>query len=94
MCIRGLTMKVHVDDCVKTKKWYEVYLNGEKVKAVYADDENGIILVLDEETLELIEESVSNGTEDVVDHDLHEKLWRVYYKALRGNVVIKEVKVD
>ncbi len=88
-------MKIHIDDAIKSGKRYRVQLNGEEVQAIYADDQNGIVLVYDYETMELVKESVTDGTGLIVgkrEKELAEKLEGLYYKALKGDVVIEEIK--
>lgn len=88
-------MKIHVDDVGSYR--YRVYLDGKEVVATYADDENGIVLVYDEETMELVKESVTDGTGFIVGGEsceLAKKLERPYLKALKGNVVIEEIEKD
>ena len=85
-------LKVHVKHAIKEKRRYKVYLDGEELDGcVYADDENGIVLVIDWETIDLVLESLTDGTGYLtVDEELAFLLgYRNYYKALKGKVRIE-----
>ena len=56
-------MKVHVERAIKENRRYKVYLDGKELNGcIYADDENGIVLVIDWETINLVLESLTDGT--------------------------------
>ena len=85
-------MKVHAKRAFKENKSYKVYLDGKELDGcIYADDENGIVLVRDRETIDLVLESLTDGTGYLtVDEELANLLeHRNYYKALKGEVRIE-----
>ena len=85
-------MKVHAKRSFKENRFYKVYLDGKKLDGcVYADDENGIVLVIDRETINLVLESLTDGTGySTVDEELENLLAHCnYYKALKGKVRIE-----
>ena len=85
-------MKVHAKRSFKENRFYKVYLDGKELDGcVYADDENGIVLVRDRETIDLVLESLTDGTGYLtVDEELANLLeHRNYYKALKGEVRIE-----
>ena len=85
-------LKVHVEHAIKENRRYKVYLDGKELDGcVYADDENGIVLVRDQETINLVLESLTDGTGySTVDEELANLLEHCdYYKALKGKVRIE-----
>jgi hypothetical protein len=87
-------LKVHVKHAIKENRRYKVYLDGKELdRCVYADDENGIVLVIDWETINLVFESLTDGTgyfNYTVDEELANLLGHCnYYKALKGEVRIE-----
>ena len=85
-------MKVHVERAIKENRRYKVYLDGKELNGcIYADDENGIVLVIDQETIDLVLESLTDGTGYLtVDEELANLLEHCnYYKALKGKVRIE-----
>lgn len=85
-------MKVHVKHAIKENRRYKVYLDGKELNGcIYADDENGIVLVRDQETIDLVLESLTDGTGyPTVDEELINLLEHCdYYKALKGKVRIE-----
>ena len=87
-------MKVHVKRAIKENRRYKVYLDGKELDGcIYADDENGIVLVRDRETIDLVLESLTDGTgyyNSTVDEELVNLLEHCnYYKALKGKVRIE-----
>ena len=80
---------MHVKHAIKENRRYKVYLDGKELdRCVYADDENGIVLVIDWETIDLVLESLTDGTgyyNSTVDEELVNLLEHCnYYKALKG----------
>ena len=85
-------MKVHAKRSFKENRFYKVYLDGKELDGcIYADDENGIVLVRDQETIDLVLESLTDGTGySTVDEELANLLEHCnYYKALKGKVRIE-----
>ena len=85
-------MKVHVERAIKENRRYKVYLDGKELNGcIYADDENGIVLVRDQETIDLVLESLTDGTGyPTVDEELANLLGHCnYYKAFKGKVRIE-----
>ena len=85
-------LKVHVEHAIKENRRYKVYLDGKELDGcVYADDENGIVLVRDQETINLVLESLTDGTGcSTVGEELVNLLEHCdYYKALKGKVRIE-----